>query len=105
MAYNLIITERADELLDSLVDYLLIKFDNKQAAAHLLDKVDLIIDRIEINPYQFPECKEEYLSEQGFREAHLVDMRYVIVYYIQDDSIIVSGIYHELELYSNKIEL
>ena len=27
------------------------------------------------------------------------------VYYIQDDSIIVFGIYHELELYSNKIEL
>lgn len=39
MAYNLIITDRADELIDERVNYLLNKFKSPQAATHLLDRI------------------------------------------------------------------
>lgn len=40
MAYRLNITDRAEELLDQLVNYMLFKFKNKAAVKHLLDGID-----------------------------------------------------------------
>lgn len=40
MDYRLIITERAEELLDALVYYLIYRLKNEQAALHLLNAVD-----------------------------------------------------------------
>ena len=51
--YNLIITDRADELIDERVSYLIRNLSNPQAAAHLLDGICGIYDRLEENPYQF----------------------------------------------------
>lgn len=39
MAYRLIITDRAEELLDQLVSHILFKFKNEPAAKHLLDGI------------------------------------------------------------------
>ena len=41
MAYNLVVTEHADKLLDNILHYLLYQLKNKQAAKHLLD--DMIV--------------------------------------------------------------
>lgn len=40
MKYRLIITERAETLLDGLVRYLLNDLQNEDAAIHLLDSVE-----------------------------------------------------------------
>lgn len=40
MAYRLIITERAEELLDQCVYHILYKFKNGPAAKHLLDGIE-----------------------------------------------------------------
>ena len=58
MAYKLNITERADELLDNLMQHLLCRLKNEQAAKHLLNCIDAVYDRLEDNPFQFPECKD-----------------------------------------------
>jgi hypothetical protein len=79
MGYKLIITEQAEELLDKLIYYLLHNIKNEQAAIHLLDSVDKIYDRMEDNPFQFPECRDLYLSHLGYREAVLVDMKYLVI--------------------------
>ena len=42
MAYNLIITDRADELIDDSVYYLIDKLKNPDAAKHLLNGIDKI---------------------------------------------------------------
>lgn len=54
MNYKLIITERAEELLDNLVCYLLYQIKNEQAARHLLDSAEQVYSRLEENPFQFP---------------------------------------------------
>ena len=53
MAYKLIITERADELIDRLAAYLVNKLKNPDAASHFLDELETIYNRLEDNPYQF----------------------------------------------------
>ena len=53
MAYKLNVTEHADELLDNLMYHLIYRLKNKQAAKHLLDCIDVIYDRLAINPFQF----------------------------------------------------
>lgn len=52
MAYKLNVTEHADELLDNLMYHLIYRLKNKQAAKHLLDGIDVIYDRLEVNQSQ-----------------------------------------------------
>ena len=61
MAYNLIITERADELVDRLAAYLVKNLKNPDAASHFLDELESVYNRLEENPFQFAESKDEYL--------------------------------------------
>lgn len=103
MDYKLIITERAEELLDGLVQYLLYRVKNEQAAIHLLDSVAHLYDRLEDNPFQFPECRDEYLSYLGYREAVLSDMNYLVIFKVEEETVYVLGVFHELEHYKNKL--
>ena len=103
MAYKLVITERAEQLLDRLVYYLLFQIKNEQAAAHLLDEVSSIYERIEENPFQFPECRDAYLKSKQYREAASLEMNYVVIYKIEDDTVYVLGVFHGLENYWKKV--
>lgn len=103
MVYNLIITERAEQLLDDCVYYLIYKLKNEQAAGHLLDKIDKIYDRLEENPFQFPECRDKYLKYLGYRDAVLPDMNYVVIFKVENDNVYVLGVFHQLENYRNKM--
>ena len=50
MAYKLIVTQRADELIDRLTAYLVINLKNPGAASHFLDEIETIYNRLEENP-------------------------------------------------------
>lgn len=99
MAYNLIITDRADELIDERVSYLLTKFKNPQAATHLLDGISEIYNRMEENPYQFSNSKDSYLLQRGYKEAYVSDMDYKMVFRIDGNDVYVVGLFHDLENY------
>ena len=103
MAYRLIITEHADELLDRILHYLIYQLKNEQAAAHLLDEMKSIYDRLEENPLQFPISKEIYLANKGYHEAVIGQMNYTIVFSIRDDIVNIVGIFHQLENYQRKL--
>ena len=55
MVYKLIVTERAEEQLDECLYYLVYRLGNNIAAEHLLTCIEKAYDRLEENPYQFPE--------------------------------------------------
>lgn len=57
MVYKLVITERAEQLTDHWVYYLIFQLKNEQAAAHLPDAVSSVYERLEENLFQFPECR------------------------------------------------
>ena len=103
MYYRLIITEKAEELMDNLVKYLLYRIKKQQAAIHLLDSVERVYERLEENPFQFPICRDEYLAHKGYREAVLLDMNYLIIFKVENNEVYVLGVFHELEKYQNKL--
>lgn len=102
MDYKLIITEHAEELLDRIVSYILYQLKNNQAAIHLLDEIEKIYVRLTENPYQFAKCQDNYLKMKNYYEAVVPDMRYLVIYRIDDDKVYILGIFHELENYSKK---
>ena len=103
MAYKLIITEKAEELLDNLIYHLIYRLKNTQAAAHLFDSIDRIYDRLEENPFQFSESRDVNLQRGGYQEAVLTDMDCVIIFRIEETSVYVTGIFHQLENYTKKV--
>ena len=103
MAYKLNVTEHANELLDNLVYHLIYRLQNKQAAMHLLDKIDTIYDRLELNPFQFQACGDPYLAKKGYREAVVPQMDYSIIFDVRAERVNVVGIFHQLENYQNKL--
>ena len=70
MDYELIVSERADELIDRLASYLLNNLKNPGAAAHFLDELESIYDRLTDNPFQFPDSPDEYLFIRGYIVKH-----------------------------------
>jgi len=105
MAYELIITKRADELLDNLLYHIIFRLKNEQAASHLLNSIEKIYDRMIMNPFQFAVCRDNYLQMRGYREAVLPDMDYVLIYSVDREKAIiyVLGIFHVLESYGDKL--
>lgn len=103
MAYKLIVTEHADELLDNLVYHLLYRLKNQQAAKHLLDGIEDIYNRLEINPRQFRLSQDAYLAGKGYHEAIVPQMNYAVIFSINTDTVNVVGIFHQLENYQTKL--
>ena len=103
MDYKLVISEHADELLDNLVYYLLFRLKNEQAAKHLLDGIDGIYDRLEINPFQFPLSRDVYLASKGYHEAVVPQMDYIVIFDVREETVNVVGIFHQLENYQSKL--
>ena len=103
MDYELIISERADELTDRLVAYLLNNLNNPGAAAHFLDELETIYDRLINNPYQFPDSSDEYLFLRGYREALFKTMHYKVIYRIENQQVLIVGVFHTLEDYRRKV--
>lgn len=102
MAYKLIITEHADELLDNLIYHLLYRLKNEQAARHLLDGIENVYKRLEENPLQFPSCRDMYLAGKGHHEALVPQMDYLVVFCVKSDIVSVVGVFHQLENYQRK---
>ena len=103
MAYKLNVTEHADKLLDNLMYHLIHRLKNEQAAKHLLDCIDVIYDRLEVNPFQFAECRDIYLARKGYREAIVPQMKYIVIFDVRADVVDVVGIFHQLENYQSKL--
>lgn len=103
MAYKLVISEYADELLNNLIYYLIYRLKNEQAARHLLDGIDVIYDRLETNPFQFPLSRDGYLANKGYREAVVPQIDYVVIFDIREKNVNVVGIFHQLENYQSKL--
>lgn len=103
MDYRLMITERAEELLEQLVNYILYKFRNEQTARHLLDDIEQLYDRLEDNPYQFADCRDSFLKSKGCKEAVVKDMDYILIFRMEGNVVYVLGIFHQLENYKDTL--
>lgn len=49
-------------------------------------------------------CNSKHLRKLGFHKVHLKRHRYLLVYRIKQEIVIVEGMYHELQDYENAIK-
>ncbi len=103
MDYKLVISEYANELLNSLIYYLVYRLKNEQAAKHLLDGIDSIYDRLVINPFQFPVSRDRCLANRGYHEAVVPQMDYVVIFDVREAVVNVVGVFHQLENYQSRL--
>lgn len=103
MNYDLIITQRAQLMLDRLVDYLMFEIESIQAATHLLDEIAIVYQRLKENPFQFPRSKDWYLHQKQYREVVVSNMNYIVIFKVEKNTVSVLGIFHQLEQYEVKL--
>lgn len=103
MDYKVLLSENAEELLDQCLYYLVFNLNNKDAAEHFTEELYKLYTRMEKNPCQFPECTDSYLKNKGYRKAVFSNMKYNLIFRIENNFVYIVGIYHQLENYTGKV--
>lgn len=105
MKYNLTITERAEELLDHILLYIINQLKNPQAAGNLMDEIEHVYNNLENNPKMYAYSEDIFLKSRGYRKAIVPQYDYVIIFRIDEEnkSVYIVGFFHDLELYRNKL--
>ena len=103
MAYNVIIAERAEMQLDRILNHVLYRFRNKQAAKAILADAGKTYERLEIMAGSLNLCEDPYLAEKGYHKIAMEKHSYVMLYQIDGKDVYVNGIFHMLEDYRKKL--
>lgn len=104
MSFRVEVSELADAQYDKFLAYIYIVLKNPQAAGNLMQDFDETIELLEEKADGFGYCRSERLRELGFHKIHFKRHRYLLVYRVKKDRVIVEGMYHELQDYDNAIE-
>lgn len=103
MRYNVSLSDLACEQYDKFLDYIYYTLLNPQAADSLMRDFDTTVSILAEQAESFGYCKSEHLREQGFHKIHFKQHRYLFVYRVMQNCVIVEGMYHELQDYENAI--
>lgn len=103
MLYNVEISELAEEQYDNILDYLANEKKNPQAVNGVIDDFDYAVEQLERIPDTFGYCQDVRLREMGFHKLHFRSHKYLFVYRIKGSTVIIEGMYHELQDYENAI--
>lgn len=103
MQYRIEISELAEKQYDNILNYLLNRKKNPQAVSNVMEDFDYTVGQLKSKADVFGYCRDERLRAMGFRKSHFKSHRYLFVYRIQSDRVIIEGMYHELQDYENAI--
>ncbi len=103
MRYNVHVSDLAFRQYDRFLEYIYHTLLNPQAADSLMQDFDTTISILEMQAESYEYCKSEHLRKQGFHKIHFKRHRYLFVYRVKQNRVIVEGMYHELQDYENAI--
>ena len=103
MDYKVIITEDAETDMDDFIYYLLSEKKNEQAARNLIDDFEATIAVLAHAAESLKMCENQHLKELGYRRINFKSHRYFMLYRIEEDTVYVDNIFHELQDYENKM--
>ena len=104
MDYKVIFTENALEDMNSIVEYLIFHLHNKQAANHFIDSVENGKYVLSNSAESFQLCLNSRLRSNGYRKWNLAKTKYFLLFRIENSTVFIDGIYHQLQDYENKIK-
>lgn len=103
MGYKLIISERAGQHIDKIVDYVVNDLYNPGAAKAILTDIEEAYSKLEYMADALSYCMDPYLAEKGYRKIILSKHDYVILYRIEGNEVRISGVFHMREDYASKL--
>ena len=101
MVYNVEMTERAEEQLDAFARYLVVNLKNPQAASNLLADATDLEESLAYVAGSIPLCDDPELRMRGIRKIRFTKHRYLWLYRVEDDTVYIMAMYHELQDYEN----
>ena len=104
MAYRLVISRRADEQLDSIIEYVAVRLNNPTAAAAILSDVEAIYCTLREMPESMALCEDPYLASKEYHKAILRKHNYVVLFKICEYEVRIAGIFHTLEDYTKEVK-
>ena len=103
MVYKIVLMRGAEEDLDRFITYLLLEKKSEQAARNLLN--DLETTKISLSNVagSLKLCDNPKLRELGYQRINFLSHRYFMLYRIENNTVYVDNIFHELQDYENKM--
>ena len=101
MDYKVVLMKDAEEDLDRFITYLLLEKKSEQAARNLLNEATKISLSNVAGSLKL--CDNLKLRELGYRRINFLSHRYFMLYRIENDTVYVDNIFHELQDYENKM--
>ena len=99
MGYKVIIMPPAKRRLDRYVLYTVETFGNRQAAKAILADARETKKRLSTAADSLKICDDPLRAKYGYRKIKFVKHKFVMLYRMQDDTVIVDGMFHELQVY------
>ncbi len=103
MAYKLVVTEKAESDLDSILTYIVGVLCNVSAATKLADEVEACYKRLAENPHLYGECQQSLLKKARYRKA--VIGNYLMIHRTDDEKeiVYVERYFSEMQDYVSKL--
>ena len=93
----------AAEELKKIIQYLIEKKRNPQAATSLLNDFENTKKKLEDVAGSLQLCRNKKLRDLGYRRINFERHRYFMLYRIEGERIIVDNIFHELQDFEGKM--
>ena len=103
MDYKIVLMKHAEEDLDRFIAYLLFEKKSEQAARNLLNDFEATKTSLSNVAGSLKLCDNLKLKELGYRRINFLSHRYFMLYRIENDTVYVDNIFHELQDYENKM--
>ena len=103
MTYKLIASLRYQQQLDALLGYVAKHLHNKTAAKSIYKDVLDAYGLLKEFPAAMELCRDEFLALKSYRKLVLKHHDYVILFRIENDKVLLDGIFHGLEQYIDKV--
>ncbi len=99
MVYKVVIMPSAKRRLDRYVYYTIETLRNRPAAKAILADARSTAKRLSVAAESLKICEHPILAKHGYRKINFAKHRFVMIYRIEDDTVIVDGMFHELQDY------
>lgn len=103
MKFDVVLSDLAVTQYDNILSYIYDTLKNPQATKSVMQDFDRTVELLKTQANNYGYCKSERLSNLGFHKLHLLKHKYILVYRIKNDTVVIEGIYHELQDYENSI--
>ncbi len=104
MEYKVVLTSQAQLDFRNITHYFLYELKSEQATISVTDDMEKTIERLSYIASGLKLCDDPRLRDLGYHTIHFKRHNYFMLYRIQDDTVYVDAVYHDLQNYESFFE-